>query len=282
MIAAPSAGPDNVADLKKGGVASKLVEDVRKEKNDIMERVNTFEKNQDTSKASLTTFKAKKIQQPKRPFEAISSPVSIPVPTNIQMEETDVQDTVKPRKVQKFDTKVPAKLKTHVDEEIEVKDRFKCDQCDKSYGTKGSLRTHKYNHTKEEQLNHQPVTTALSTVLPKPPPSVPQSVAKTVPASRDILSIASAAAELHLLFPPLEETKEVREGIPTKRSRGELELEEVVSREVEPAIGSVFSPKVAVSEAPVIIKCDQCGYTARRNIELKMHKRKSEMCRIQV
>ena len=280
MIPAPSAGPDNVADLKKGGVASKLVEDVRKEKNDIMERVNTFEKNQDTSRASPSSFKAKKIPQPKRPFEAVSSPVSIPVSGNIQM---DIHDTVRPRKVQKFDTKMPAKVKAHVEEEIEVKDRFNCDQCDKSYGTKGSLRTHKYNHTKEEQLNHQPATTALSTVLPKQPPFVPQSVSKTVPVTRDILSIASAAAELDMLFPHLEETKEVKEGLPAKRSRGELELEEVVSREVETGIESGFSPKVAaaVSEAPVIIKCDQCGFTARRNIELKMHKRKSEMCRVQ-
>ena len=34
----------------------------------------------------------------------------------------------------------------------EVKETLDCDKCGKTYGTKGSLRTHKYNHIKKEMV----------------------------------------------------------------------------------------------------------------------------------
>ena len=40
----------------------------------------------------------------------------------------------------------------------EVKEYFDCDQCNKSYGTKASLRTHIYNHSKK------PVETSVGVV----------------------------------------------------------------------------------------------------------------------
>merc|ERR1719320_1774108 len=41
-------------------------------------------------------------------------------------------------------------FKALADVEPEVKETLDCDKCGKTYGTKGSLRTHKYNHIKKE------------------------------------------------------------------------------------------------------------------------------------
>ena len=43
-------------------------------------------------------------------------------------------------------------FKALADVEPEVKETLDCDKCGKTYGTKGSLRTHKYNHIKKEMI----------------------------------------------------------------------------------------------------------------------------------
>jgi len=44
-------------------------------------------------------------------------------------------------------------------EESAEKEEWKCDLCGKVYGTKGSLRTHKYNHTKNDAATSAPIKT---------------------------------------------------------------------------------------------------------------------------
>ena len=58
----------------------------------------------------------------------------------------------------------------------------------------------------------------------------------------------------------------------SKKARQEVqvELEEDVSKEDSELIDSFFSTP---PEAPVVIRCDQCDFRAKKNIELKMHKR---------
>ena len=84
--------------------------------------------------------------------EAFKGAVASPDTTlrdNVELEEKFLDDSEPPEE--------PHRALTSNEEAREVKDYFDCDQCGKSYGTKASLRTHIYNHSKKLQTAKESV-----------------------------------------------------------------------------------------------------------------------------
>ena len=69
-----------------------------------------------------------------------------------QEEEPGEEKKVVEKLVEEIETMLEdADVAKSPDEKVDVeRENFECDKCGKKYGTKGSLRTHKYNHIKKE------------------------------------------------------------------------------------------------------------------------------------